>query len=164
MYSICTYAGGITYNDLNIATRTLMEIIKMEELKKKTTTKVTESIISSAKNLLLVPNDNCNLTCLVTNLVTASQHILLSMQKCKLLSSKEKKLWKCFHCFPISEGLKMYQSCVFRPLNGTFSSIATMPNCQCSLNSDVQEISDWYCRFYCLVHAAVQRMTQVGPG
>ena len=135
----------------------------MEELKK--TTKVTESIISSAKSLLSVPNDNCNLTRLVTNLVTASQHMLLSMQKCKLLSSKKEKLWKCFYCFSISEGLKMCQSCVFRPLNGTFSYyIAIMPNCQCSLNSDVQKISDCDCRFYCLVHAAVQRMTQVGPG
>ena len=91
------------------ATRTLMEIIEMEELKK--TTKVTESIISSAKNLLSVPNDDCNLTRLVTNLATASRQMLRSVQKCKLLSSKKEKLWKLFHCFSVSEGLKMCQNC-----------------------------------------------------
>ena len=81
----------------------------MEELKKNT--RVTNSILATARNLLANDDSQLVVKLLIEKLQKSYSKMLDSVKRCKLVLSKRDRLWALFHKFSVDEGSQLCIEC-----------------------------------------------------
>ena len=89
---------------------TLKAILELEELKKDTP--VMESVRASTQRLLTLGQvEQVHIERLVTKLRAAYNGMLLSVQHCRLVTTRREKLWVLSHRFSLENGIDMCNAC-----------------------------------------------------